>query len=106
MKIRELTKDQLLSVPCPTCGAAVKEPCERTTGSRRSEPHRDRKLIAADAQQPQAILKEVDTLNQVGISLHGLADQHAAISDGLLRVAESILHAATLLAVLVATTTG
>jgi hypothetical protein len=106
MKIRELTKDQLLSVPCPTCGAAVKEPCELTTGSRRSEPHRDRKLIAAEAQPPQAILKEVDTLNQVSTALQGLAGEHVAISDGLLRVAESILNAATLLAVLVATTTG
>jgi hypothetical protein len=47
MKIRDLTKDQLLSVPCPTCGAAINERCELNTGDPRNEPHRDRKLIAA-----------------------------------------------------------
>jgi hypothetical protein len=49
MKIRDLAKDQLLSVPCPTCGAAIKERCELNTGDPRNEPHRARKLIAADA---------------------------------------------------------
>jgi hypothetical protein len=48
MKIRALTKDQLLSVPCPACGAAIKERCELNAGDPRNEPHRDRKFIAAD----------------------------------------------------------
>jgi hypothetical protein len=104
MQIRELTKDQLLSVACPTCGAAIEEPCELTTGYPRNEPHRNRKFSAADALQPQAILKEVGTLNEVGTTLQGLADEHVEISDWLLRVAESVHNAATLLAVIAVTT--
>jgi len=49
VKIKELTPKQLLSVPCPTCGAAIGEGCELHTGALRTEPHRDRKLSAADA---------------------------------------------------------
>jgi hypothetical protein len=40
---------QLLSVPCPTCGVAIKESCELNTGYPRNEPHRNRKFAAADA---------------------------------------------------------
>jgi len=105
MKIRP-TKHQLLSFPPPTCGAAIKEPCELNIGYPRHEPHRDRKLTAADALQPQAILKQVDTLNEVGMTLQGLADEHVEMSGGLLCVAESVRNVATLLAVLVVSTTG
>jgi hypothetical protein len=105
MKIRELTKDQLLSVPCPTCGVAIEVPCELTTGYPRNEPHRDRKLVAAEL-HPQRILKQVDALNEVGIVLDGLADEHIEISTGLLCVAESVRNVATILAVLVVATTG
>ena len=49
VKSNELTPKQLSSVPCPTCGAAIGEPCELHSGALRSEPHRDRKLSAADA---------------------------------------------------------
>jgi len=49
MKSKELTLKQILSVPCTTCGAATKEVCELHTGAPRSEPHRDRKLSAAEA---------------------------------------------------------
>jgi hypothetical protein len=49
MKTKELTLKQILSVPCPTCGAATEEACELHTGARRTEPHRDRKLSAAEA---------------------------------------------------------
>jgi hypothetical protein len=49
MKAKELTLKQIFAVPCPTCGAAVKEACELHTGARRTEPHRDRKLSAAEA---------------------------------------------------------
>jgi len=48
MKTKELTPTQIGSVPCPTCGAARGEPCELHTGAPRSEPHRDRKLDAAE----------------------------------------------------------
>jgi hypothetical protein len=49
VKRKELTPKQIFSVPCPTCGAAIKEACELHTGARRTEPHRDRKLSAAEA---------------------------------------------------------
>jgi hypothetical protein len=49
VKAKELTLKQILSVPCPTCGAAIEEACELHTGARRTEPHRNRKLSAAEA---------------------------------------------------------
>jgi hypothetical protein len=48
VKTKELTLKQILSVPCPTCGAAAEEACELQTGTLRTEPHRDRKLSAAE----------------------------------------------------------
>lgn len=54
VKTEELTPKQVLSVPCPTCGAATEENCELHTGTPRTEPHRDRKLAAADAVEKKA----------------------------------------------------
>jgi len=48
VKTKELTAKQISSVPCTTCGAAVGEACELHTGAPRTEPHRDRKLSAAE----------------------------------------------------------
>jgi hypothetical protein len=45
---KELSPKQILALPCPTCGAAPGEKCELSTGQPRTEPHRDRRLIAAD----------------------------------------------------------
>jgi len=49
VKTKELTPKQILFVPCNTCGAAIGEACELHTGAPRTEPHRDRKLSAAEA---------------------------------------------------------
>jgi hypothetical protein len=49
VKNRNLTAEQILSVPCDTCGAAIGEVCQLNTGSPRTEAHRDRKLSAAEA---------------------------------------------------------
>jgi len=49
VKAKELTLKQILFVPCTTCGAATKEVCELHSGAPRTEPHRDRKLSAAEA---------------------------------------------------------
>jgi hypothetical protein len=38
----------ILSVPCPTCGAAAGEKCELNTGQPRNSPHRDRRWDAAE----------------------------------------------------------
>ena len=103
MKIRELTPKQPLFLPWPTCSVPITQ-IELSAGSLRNAPHRNRRRGAAEVLQPQDILKEVDTLNDVSRALHGLAEEHVAISDGLLRVAESVRNMATLLAVLVVTT--
>jgi hypothetical protein len=53
VKAKNLTKKQILAVPCTTCGAAVGEICELDTGTPRTEPHRDRKLSAAEAAEKE-----------------------------------------------------
>ena len=55
VKTRELTLKQISSVPCTTCGAAVDEACELHTGAPRTEPHRDRKLSAAEAIEKKSV---------------------------------------------------
>ena len=49
VKPTDLTLEQILSLPCPTCDAVIEEPCKLNTGALRTEPHRDRKLFAAEA---------------------------------------------------------
>lgn len=51
----------------------------------------------------QAILNEVDRLNEVGSRLDGLAEEHPVATQELLTIAGSVRNVATLLAVLVAT---
>ncbi len=48
MKTKRTTPRKLIAVRCPTCGASPGEKCELTTGEPRTNPHRDRRLIAAD----------------------------------------------------------
>jgi hypothetical protein len=48
MKARKPTLKQIQAARCPTCGAAPGEKCELSTGQPRTEPHRDRRLIAKD----------------------------------------------------------
>jgi hypothetical protein len=45
---KELSPKQMLAVRCPTCGAAPGEKCELGTGQSRTNPHRDRRLVAKD----------------------------------------------------------
>jgi hypothetical protein len=58
MKKKELTPEQLSSVPCPTCGVAAGESCVLNTGALRSGPHVERKFSAIEAvkrnQAPQS----------------------------------------------------
>jgi len=48
MKAKKPTLKEVQAVYCPTCGAGPGEKCELTTGHPRTQPHRDRRLIAAD----------------------------------------------------------
>jgi hypothetical protein len=41
-------KELALTVRCPTCGAKPGEKCELSTGLPRTDPHRDRRLLASD----------------------------------------------------------
>jgi len=45
---KEPSPQQALAVQCPTCGAKPEEKCELASGQPRTDPHRDRRLIAAD----------------------------------------------------------
>ncbi len=49
MRMKDLTPQQLSSVPCPTCGAPVGKRCLLHSGGLRSELHIDRRLAAAEA---------------------------------------------------------
>ncbi len=49
MKKSELTPEQAVSVPCPTCNAPIGKRCELRSGALRSEPHVDRKFAAMEA---------------------------------------------------------
>ena len=51
----------------------------------------------------EAILDEVDQLQNVSTRLEGLADQHPPVSEGLMTIAGNVRSTATVLAVLVAT---
>jgi hypothetical protein len=53
----------------------------------------------------QAILREVDQLQNVSTRLEALADQHPLVSEPLTTIARSVRNTATILAVLVATRT-
>lgn len=48
LKAKKPTLKQVQAVRCPACGAGPGKKCELSTGQPRTEPHRDRRLIAAD----------------------------------------------------------
>ena len=48
MKRSELSPKQILSVPCPVCGAAAGERCVLNSGLPRFESHADRKFAAIE----------------------------------------------------------
>ena len=54
---RDLTPEQVLTVQCPTCGAAVGKRCEYGAGGFRSTPHRDRELDARDTASQSQLVK-------------------------------------------------
>jgi hypothetical protein len=60
MKTKELTAKQILSVPCPRCGAVTLDACEPHTGALRTLAQRDRKLSAAEAVRPSSIAESPD----------------------------------------------
>jgi hypothetical protein len=57
MKTKELTRKQILSVRCPTCGVAVGKRCILIAGGTRNKRHRNRRLLAAEALERKGIRK-------------------------------------------------
>ncbi len=49
MKAKKPTVKKVQATRCPTCWAGAGEKCELSTGLPRTNPHRDRLLIAADS---------------------------------------------------------
>jgi hypothetical protein len=45
---KEISLKKVLAVQCPTCGAAPGKKCELSSGQPRTDPHRDRRLLAAN----------------------------------------------------------
>jgi len=61
MKAKKPTLKQIQAVRCPSCGAGAGEKCELSTGLRRFEPHRDRRLKAEEeAARPLECVKAVE----------------------------------------------
>ena len=48
MKLKDLTPELVVSVPCPTCGAAPEKPCLLYSGDQHIAPHLERKFYAAE----------------------------------------------------------
>jgi hypothetical protein len=44
----KVSEKQSLSVRCPTCGAKPGEKCELSTRQPRTDPHRERRLVASN----------------------------------------------------------
>ena len=53
--MRDLTLRQLTSVACPACGVPPGERCLWRSGSSRTDPHLDRKLIAAETIEQERV---------------------------------------------------
>jgi hypothetical protein len=55
MKRKDLTLQQTQATPYPTCGARRGESCELSTGMLRTNPHRDRELLAAEELESESL---------------------------------------------------
>ena len=55
--MKQLTRKQLSSVCCPTCGVAAGKRCVLVAGGLRNEPHGNRKLLAAEALEKERTKK-------------------------------------------------
>jgi len=55
MKKKDLTLQQLRSVPCPRCGVPAGDRCLLHSGGLRSDSHVNRKLAAAEAIEAEGI---------------------------------------------------
>jgi hypothetical protein len=67
MRMKDLTPQQLSSVPCPVCGAPPGKRCLLHSGALRNELHIDRKLAAAEAIESERF-RRIQSLAKRGAS--------------------------------------
>ncbi len=85
MKTKELTRKQILSARCPTCGVAVGKRCILVAGGPRNEPHGNRKLLAAEAVEIKGITKrQLEALASV-YNVAGKKEYYGALLERLKR---------------------
>ncbi|MGB2622009.1 MAG: hypothetical protein WA857_09305 [Candidatus Acidiferrum sp.] len=102
--MKNVTPALLLSVPCPICEVAAGNPCMFHSGVLRSEPHLDRKILAADVLEtkrtqrttPEAnslssrVMKLFGTMGEDRLSLRVLFEVAGSSVKERLRVIEAI----------------
>jgi hypothetical protein len=74
MRMKNVKPALLISVPCPICEAAAGNPCVFHSGVLRSEPHLDRKILAADSletKRTQRVTPEAHSLSSRVMKLFG-----------------------------------
>jgi hypothetical protein len=90
MRMKNLTPVLLLSVPCPICEVAAGNPCVFDSGAPRSEPHLDRKMLAADDVEEKRIQRtkvEVKPLSLQVVQLFGTMGEERLELRALLKIA-------------------
>jgi hypothetical protein len=72
MQINDLTREQRLGVPCPSCAAALQERCsEISSGAFRQEEHLARLLSAAGQEMPSLLPRTAQGRGVGAISVRG-----------------------------------
>jgi CRP/FNR family cyclic AMP-dependent transcriptional regulator len=94
VKKKELSTNQLLSVPCPSCGVAAGQRCVLHLGALRSEPHVDRKLSAIEAVETrhaisqqnrrpnQPMKSNIEALPKISFDLGGMVRLNESFATG------------------------
>ncbi len=67
MKLKELTPELVVSVPCPTCGAASERPCLLYSGDPHIDSHIERKFYAAE-------IIEIRRWSDLGFGISAIGD--------------------------------
>jgi CRP/FNR family cyclic AMP-dependent transcriptional regulator len=94
VKKKELSTNQLLSVPCPSCGVDAGQRCVLHLGALRSEPHVDRKLSAIEAVETrhaisqqnrrpnQPMKSNIEALPKISFDLGGMVRLNESFATG------------------------
>jgi len=87
MKTKQPTRRQQSSVRCPTCGVDAGEGCILVAGGLRSEPHGNRKLLAAET----AAMKRIRERRPEALaSVSNVANKKASDAASLARLKQAL----------------